>query len=141
MKEKDYILKIVTTQYTEGETEQIFMDTLAVVTGNKDSYYITYRDNDGDLAGCETRLHISGGSKVSINRRGIHNSHIIIEKSIRHLSHHITPQMSFTMGVSCVEMESDFDKGKLHFRYATDIEMVPVGEIEFDFEFRKAERE
>lgn len=140
MKDRDYILKIVTTQYIEGDTEQIFMDTVAQVEGDKDDYCIIYKDNDGDLAGCETRLHIVRGNKISINRRGIHNSHIIIEKNIRHLSHHSTPEMSFTMGVSCVEMKSDFDNGKLHFRYATDIEMVPVGEIEFDFEFRKAER-
>lgn len=141
MKDKDYILKIVTTQYAEGDTEQIFMNTVAQIKGEKDNYYITYKDNDGDLAGCETTLHIVGESKISINRRGIHNSHIIIEKNIRHLSHHITPEMSFTMGVSCVEMKSDFDNGKLHFKYATDIEMVPVGEIEFDFDFRKTERE
>lgn len=140
MKERDYILKIVTTQYTEGETEEILMDTMALVEGNADDYFITYKDEDGDLEGCETRLHVSRGNKISINRRGVHNSHIIIERNVRHLSHHHTPQFSFIMGVSCVDIKSDFDNGKLYFKYATDIEMVPVGEIEFEFNFRKAER-
>lgn len=134
MKE-EYTLEIVTDQFTDGEREQITMNTTANITGTADDYSITYTDNDGDLKGCVTTLHVLNSRKISITRRGEYNSHIIIEKNVRHLSHHITPYMSFTMGISCLSVDSDFENGTLSFRYATDIEMVPAGEIEFSFKF------
>ena len=135
MEEKEKLIKIVTKQCTEGETEKTVMHTAAKITGTGDDYSITYFDEDGDLEGCETTLHISRGRRISINRRGPFSSHMVIEKSVRHLSHHETPAGSFIMGMSCKEIDSDFDNGRLHFSYATDVEMVPISDIEFDFEF------
>ncbi len=135
MDEKEKFIKIVTKQYTEGETEEIVMHVAAKICGCDDDYSITYRDSEGDLEGCETVLHISRGRRISITRKGPYSSHIIIEKNVRHLSHHNTPAGSFIMGMSCNEIRSDFSNGKLYFSYSTDIEMVPIGEIEFDFEF------
>lgn len=135
MNENKRLIKIVTRQTSDGDTEEIVMHTEANIKGSDDDYFITYRDDDGDLEGCETTLHVSRGRRISINRRGPYSSHIIIEKSVRHLSHHNTPAGSFLMGMSCNEINSDFGSGKLHFSYSTDIEMVPIGDIEFDFEF------
>lgn len=135
MDENERLIKIVTKQRTDGETEKIVMHTAAKISGTGDEYSITYRDDDGDLEGCETTLRISRGRRISISRRGPYSSHIIIEKNVRHLSHHETPVCSFIMGMSCNEINSDFESGRLSFSYATDIEMVPIGEIEFDFEF------
>lgn len=135
MNEKTRLIKIVTKQHTNGETDEIVMHTQAKVKGSDDEYFITYRDNDGDLEGCETTLRISRGRRISISRKGPYSSHIIIEKNVRHLSHHATPAGTFIMGMSCNDIRSDFDSGKLYFSYSTDIDMVPIGEIEFDFEF------
>lgn len=135
MDENKKLIKIVTKQMTNGETEEIVMHAQASVSGKGDDYYITYCDDEGDLVGCVTTLHVSRGRRVSINRKGPYSSHIIIEKNVRHLSHHNTPAGSFLMGMSCNEIHSDFDSGRLHFSYSTDIEMVPIGDIEFDFEF------
>ena len=133
--EKEGLIKIVTRQHTDGETEEIIMHTAAKISGTGEDYSITYRDDGGELEGCETTLRVSRGRRISINRRGPYSSHIIIEKNVRHLSHHDTPAGSFIMGMSCNEISSDFESGRLSFSYATDIEMVPIGEIEFEFEF------
>ena len=57
-----------------------------------------------------------------------------IEKSVRHISHHVTPYGTFSLGVNAVAIESDIDEngGTLHFRYTTDIEMNVVSEIDFN---------
>ncbi len=137
LNENEKFIKIVTRQYTDGETEEIVMKTTAVIKGNSDDYSITYQDDDGDLVGCETTLRVSRGRRISIIRKGPYTSHIIIEKNVRHLSHHNTPAGQFMMGMSCNDIKSDFDNGKLKFSYSTDIEMVPIGDIEFDIEFKK----
>lgn len=135
MDEKERFIKIVTKQHTDGETEKIVMHVAAKICGEPDDYSITYQDDDGDMEGCETTLRVSRERRISITRKGPYSSHIIIEKNVRHLSHHNTPEGSFTMGMSCNDIKSDFSNGKLYFSYSTDIEMVPIGDIEFEFDF------
>lgn len=132
---KDRLIKIVTRQHTDGESEEIVMQTTASVEGSEDDYSITYQDDEGDMVGCETTLRVSRSRRISIIRKGPYSSHIIIEKNVRHLSHHQTPAGAFMMGMSCNDIQSDFENGKLKFSYSTDIEMVPIGDIEFDIEF------
>lgn len=132
---KDRFIKIVTRQHTGGETEEIVIKTTATVEGQEDDYSITYQDDDGDMIGCETTLRVSRSRRISIIRKGPYSSHIIIEKNVRHLSHHNTPAGSFMMGMSCNDIQSNFENGRLKFSYSTDIEMVPIGDIEFDIEF------
>ncbi|MCM1392426.1 MAG: DUF1934 domain-containing protein [Ruminococcus sp.] len=132
-------MNIVTNQEVDGEKEVIEMTTLASLKGKADDYYITYTDEDGDLAGCRTTLHVENGSCVTIRREGSYDSHMIIEKNVRHISHHTTPYGSFALGVSALGVDSSVSPkgGKLSFRYATDIDMRPVGEIEFNITLTK----
>lgn len=133
-------IKITSSQYVEGEKETIIVDTDAVIIGSENDYTISYIETQGDTAGQETVLHIRDGKKISIRRSGSQfNSLIIIEKGIRHITHYTTSGFSFNMGMSCSELFSDFGGGRLYFRYETDMELVPMGEIEFEFIFRKTE--
>ena len=64
---------------------------------------------------------------------------MIVEKNVRHISHHTTPYGSFSLGVSALAIDSKMKKngGTLNFRYCTDIDMHPLGEIEFDITLEK----
>lgn len=125
---------MITNQFIEGEKEVIEMTSLADFSGNADDYYISYCDDDGELKGCRTTLHVEHGSLITIQREGAYDSYMIIEKNSRHISHHTTPYGSFAMGISALEIDSKMDEngGKLSFKYSTDMDMRPVGEIEFD---------
>ena len=132
--QEDYLISIHTCQEVEGEKDIIDMTALASLRGDDDDYYITYTDEDGDLAGVKTTLHVENKSCITISREGSYNSHMIVEKNVRHISQHITPYGSFMLGVSALSVESKMKKdgGTLNFRYCTDIDMMPLGEIEFN---------
>lgn len=133
MKE-DYLMTMVTHQDVEGEKEIIEMTTVADFEGDTDDYYISYIDDEGDLKGCRTTLHVEDGKCITITREGSYDSHMIVEKNSRHISHHKTPYGSFSLGVSALDIESRMTNcgGRLNFRYTTDIDMRPMGEIEFN---------
>ncbi len=85
-------------------------------------------------------IHVTDGKKLTIRRdKGALASLIIIEKGIRHISRYSVSGTSFSMGMSCSELVSDFEGGRLYFRYESDVELVPIGEIEFEFIFGKTE--
>ena len=131
---ENYLMTMVTHQLVEGEKEVIEMTTVADFKGTENDYYITYSDDDGELKGCTTTLHVEDGRLITIRREGGYDSHIIVEKNSRHVSHHQTPNGSFAMGVSALDIESNMTEngGSLNFKYCTDMDLHPMGEIEFD---------
>lgn len=131
-------LKVHTVIYSDGDKDDLFLQTDCEINGTKDDYTILYNDTSGDMGKEETLLHISSGKKVTVNRKGEHKSFIILEKDIRHKALHKTPQGDFSLGVLCEDIKSDFEKGSLFFSYSTDIEQTPVGKIEFTFDFSKS---
>lgn len=137
--EENYLMTMVTNQLIDGEKEVIELTSLADFVGDADDYYISYNDDDGELKGCKTTLHVENGSIITINRQGAYHSHIVIEKNSRHVSHHATPYGSFSMGVSALEIDSKMtsEGGKLSFKYSTDMDMRPVGEIEFNITIKE----
>ena len=131
---ENYLMTMVTHQLVEGEKEVIEMTTVADFKGTENDYYITYSDDDGELKGCTTTLHVEDGRLITIRREGGYDSHIIVEKNSRHVAHHQTPYGSFAMGVSALDIESNMTEngGSLNFKYCTDMDLHPMGEIEFD---------
>ena len=139
MKDRQKI-KIVTTQYSDDDKETIIVNTDAAISGNKDDYTIAYTETQGDTAGEETVIRVRNSKKLSISRKNaLVSSLIILEKNVRHVTHYSNSGLNFNMGMSCSEMISDFEGGRLYFRYETDMDMVSIGEIEFEFNFRKTE--
>lgn len=135
----EYLIKVVTTQDVEGETEVIEMTTQATLNGENDDYCLSYMDDTGDLEGCQTTLRVQNGNCVTIRREGSYDTHMIVEKNVRHISHHNTPYGSFALGISAKNVESKIanDGGSLKFRYTTDVDMRPMGEIEFNITLDK----
>lgn len=133
MKE-DYLVTIVTKQEIEGEKDVLEVTTHADLQGDGDDYIISYTEEEEDCSESKTKLHVEKGNCITVTREGAINTYMIVEKNARHISHHVTPYGSFSMGVSAIDIKSDITRkgGKLNFKYATDIEMNPLGVIEFD---------
>ncbi len=130
---REFLINILTKQEVEGEKDEIEIITKATVEGEKDDYTISYTEQEEDNSESHTVLHVENGRCISVTREGAINTHMVVEKDVRHISHHITPYGAFSMGISAIYVDSDIDSdgGKLSFAYATDIEMSPVGRIEF----------
>ncbi len=134
MMKEDYLVTIVTNQEIEGEHELLEVTTHGHLEGEGDSYTLIYTEQEEDGTESTTKLQVEKGSLVTVNREGSISTYMIIEREVRHLSHHVTPYGSFSMGVCGNEIMSDMtaEGGKLRFSYATDIEKNPLGTIEFD---------
>ncbi len=56
--QEDYVIRIHTEQNVEGQKQTLEMTSRAALQGEGMDYTITYLDEDGDLKGCKTRLHV-----------------------------------------------------------------------------------
>ena len=134
-------IRIISSQLAGEDKETVIVDTDAEISGNAGDYTISYIESQGDCAGEETCLHVRDARKITIRRRNNNAApFIILEKGIRHITHYsVSSCSSFNMGMSCSVIESDFEGVRLFFRYETDVELVPIGEIEFEILFGKTE--
>ncbi|MEE1321577.1 MAG: DUF1934 domain-containing protein [Acutalibacteraceae bacterium] len=134
-----YLITVVTVQEIEGEKEVLELTTHADFSGNSDDYTITYREHDSEEGESKTVLRVENSEKVSVSREGAINSYMTIETGVRHLSHHVTPYGAFSLGITAKKVNSDMDEngGSLIFRYTTDQEMQPIGEIEFTITLKR----
>ena len=135
----EFLIKIVTVQIVEGERDEMEITTTASLEGTGDDYTIKYKEVDPQDKESLTTLRVATGRCISVSREGEITTHMTIEKSVRHISHHVTPYGTFSLGVNAVAIESDIDEngGTLHFRYTTDIEMNVVSEIDFNITLSK----
>lgn len=134
--DKDYIVKIDTRQKIDGEEEKLQVITHASFSGNRDDYTIVYTEESQQDGESKTELRCENGEKITVLRFGSGmTTNLILEKGVRHASCHATPYGTFSMGVVALEIDSDIDDkgGTLRFKYLTDIENNPLGEIAFDF--------
>lgn len=137
--ENQYLITVVTVQETDGEKEILEMTTHANLEMENGDYIITYTEDDSEEGESRTVLRVENESRISVSREGGINSYMTIEMGIRHLSHHVTPYGAFSLGITAKKVESEMtaDGGTLVFRYATDQEMQPIGEIEFNITLKK----
>ena len=131
--EKEFLIKVVTVQVVEGEKDEMEITTTASLEGTADDYTIKYKEVDPEDNECVTTLKVEGGSCINVSRNGEISTHMIIEKGVRNISHHITPYGTFSLGINAVIIDSQISSegGTLHFKYTTDLEMSVVSEIEF----------
>ena len=88
-----------------------------------DRFSITYREEEGDLAGCTTVVTCVDGSLVTVCRTGPFETELTIEQGRRHTTLYNTEYGSMLMGVYGESVESAMDEtgGKLDFTYTIDI--------------------
>ncbi len=131
--EDAYLITIQTTQIANGEKQSLDMTTQAALQGTNEDYTIIYTDATGDLAGTRTEVRVENGKRITIKREGEFQTNLVLEPQVRHLTHYQTPYGPFMIGVCAMHVESSITEngGTLLFRYCTDVDMVPLGEIEF----------
>lgn len=137
--DKNYLVTINTRQKIEGDEELLQVITHASFSGNKDDYTLIYTEESRENGESKTEIHFERDDKITVLRFGQGmTTNLILEKGKRHASCHATPYGNFSMGVVALEISSDMDEkgGTLHFKYSTDIENSPLGEITFDFELK-----
>ena len=132
--EEAYLITIETKQHLDGGEEFLDMTTGASLEGTEEDYTIVYTDASGDLAGTVIRLHVEKGEKITIIREGDYHTNLVLEPGVRHQTLYQTPFGSFMVGVSALEVDSTITQsgGKLRFRYCTDADLVPIGEVTFN---------
>ena len=132
--EKEFLISVLTKQEIEGEKEELEVMTKASLTLNGNDYVISYTEEEEDGSQSVTTLVVENGNQITVNREGIISTHMILRKGTRSLSHHVTPYGAFSMGIEATVIESEMKEngGILRFSYLTDVEMKPLGEIEFD---------
>ena len=137
----EFLITINTLQIVEGEKEELEITTTASLEGDSDNYVIKYTEVDQEDKESHTTIKVEKGRCISVSREGEITTHMTIEKSVRHISHHVTPYGTFSLGVSAAVIDSAIDEngGTLHFRYTTDIEMNVVSEIDFNITLSKRE--
>lgn len=135
----DYIVSIDTKQKIDGDEEALQVITHACFSGSREDYTIIYTEQSREGADSKTELRCENGEKITVVRSGDEmTTQLVLERGKRHISCHSTPFGTFSMGITAIEIDSDIDEkgGSLHFRYATDIENNPLGEIVFDFRLK-----
>lgn len=132
--EKKFLISVLTKQEIEGEKEELEVMTKASLNMCDNGYVISYTEEEDDRSKSVTTLEVEDGNKITVNREGSISTHMVIQKGVRTISHHVTPYGAFSMGVQATLIESEMNEngGILRFSYLTDIETKPLGEIEFD---------
>ena len=131
--EDAYFITIHITQNANGEKQSLDMTTHASLQGTDEDYTIHYTDSTGDLAGTPTEIRVENGKRITVTRAGEFQTNLVLEPQVRHQTHYQTPYGPFMIGVCALQVESAVTQngGTLLFRYCTDVDMVPLGEIEF----------
>ena len=132
--QNNYLVTTLVTQIFDGETEKIEMTTHASLDFDGEGYTLAYKEESQEEGEIKTVIRVDGKKVINVSREASVNSHYVIEEGVRHLSHHVAPFGSFSVGISTKSVESDMTEegGTLDFRYITDISGQAAGDVEFN---------
>lgn len=137
-----WLIKIYDTHNTDGQIEKSEMETVAEVEGAENDYRIFYDEKSEEMKGCKTEVHVTGGNRVHIKRKGDYNTELIMEKGKRNQCCYVTPVGQISMGVYTSRVISDFsDKSiMLDFTYTLDFnnELVSRNRVKIEVEYKEA---
>ena len=130
----NYLVTVITTQNFDGEKDVIEMTTHAGLEFSDGGYTLSYTEHSQEEGEIKTVISVDKKNVISVSREASINSRYTIEEGVRHLSHHVAPFGSFSVGISAKSVESDMNEegGSLDFRYITDISGQLAGEVEFN---------
>lgn len=130
----NYLVTVLTTQIFDGDKDVIEMTTHAGLEFSDGGYNLSYTEHSQEEGEIKTVISVDKKNVISVSREASINSRYTIEEGVRHLSHHVAPFGSFSVGISAKSVESDMNEegGSLDFRYITDISGQPAGEVEFN---------
>lgn len=135
----NYLVTVLTTQKMDGETDKIEMTTHASLLFSGKDYTLSYTEQSQEEGEISTEIKVENERLITVRREASVNSCYIIEEGVRHLSHHVAPFGSFSVGISTKSVESHMTEngGTLDFCYITDISGQAAGEIGFKIRVTK----
>lgn len=106
------------------ETADATMIVFGDVDFLDDGFRLTYREEEGDLAGCTTQVTCSGDELVSVSRTGPFSTNLTMERGKRHHCQYETEFGTMLMGVFAEEVDAEMDVhgGHLNFVYNIDFD-------------------
>lgn len=130
----NYLVTVLTTQIFDGDKDVIEMTTHADLELSEEGYILSYSEHSQEEGEIKTVISVDRKNIISVSREASINSCYTIEEGVRHLSHHVAPFGSFSVGISAKSVESVMTEegGRLDFRYITDISGQAAGEVEFN---------
>lgn len=140
--EHEVFITIESRQKVDGQVERMEMATTGRLTGTPEDYKISYREMEGELAGCLTSLHVQGGRVVML-REGVYASEMIIERGRRHNCCYSTPYGDMMMGVFANDVTSSVKggEGELRMAYTLDCNEGLLSENRLRLLIKKKKRE
>ena len=137
----DVIITITDFHKMDEETSGSTLTTVGKFWGNSMDYHIVYAEQDEELSGSETEIHVENESKVTLTRRGRYNSCLVIEPNQRHNCFYSTPAGEIMMGIFAKKVQSEVDElgGELFFNYTIDFNSGFASENELKITIRKKE--
>lgn len=119
----NWLITVTDSHDTDGQKEKSEMTTTAEVEGNESDYYIRYEEKTEEMKGCQTTVHVTGGTKVQITRTGSYNTEMTMDKGKRSQCVYVTPIGQINMGIYTSRVISEFienEKITVDFTYTLD---------------------
>jgi uncharacterized beta-barrel protein YwiB (DUF1934 family) len=137
---KNVIISIKGTQQVEKMHDKIEFVTNGIFEIKPDKYLIRY--NESDITGYEntkTTLEIKNNTIMMI-RKGQINTHMMFEKSKKHICHYDTGIGIMNMGINTKSLDTQLDKsgGSVYIKYSIDINNTHAGDNTLEISLREA---
>ncbi len=106
------------------ETADATMIVFGDLTFDEDGFRLTYREEEGDLAGCTTQVSYRNDGLVTVGRTGPFSTNLTMELGKRHNCRYETEYGTLLMGVYAEEVDTAMTKtgGHLKFTYNIDFD-------------------
>ena len=135
MKNKNVMINLVSFQSDGREKSKIEIISEGKFSKINGNYEISYEETEATgFEGSRTKLTVTDGSLVTMERSGSASSHLVLERGKKHHCHYGTPYGDFMVGVTTSFIESKLDEngGTLDFKYVIDINSSYIGDYEIN---------
>lgn len=136
----DALIEINGKYSSENGNDIIEMTTLGSFVHMNNTYYVTYRESEGEQNETVTTIKIEDNNKITLSRKGEVNSRLFLEKGQRHLCHYDVGFTEFMMGVFAKDISVDLTEkgGRVFMSYTLDINSDLISKNEIDIKIKEA---
>ncbi len=142
MKE-NFLITVTGTQIIDSDKETIKLTTAGEFTFEDGKFYIRYReyDNENPSIYFDNTVEVQGNDIVTIIRKGVTNSRLILERGRRHQCHYNTMFGDLMVGVFTNVIENDLNEkgGVLQASYTLDFNAGLVSKNEIHIKVTEKE--
>ena len=131
-----------THMHEEEEDTTVELFTTGVFYQEGESFYIAYEESEATgYGGCETTLHVEGDQRVTLTRTGPVETHLVVQKGVRHQGLYDVGFGDMMIGVNGLGIETNLtDKGgHVMFHYLLDVDSITASENKMTIDIKERE--